>query len=33
LLPETLGRDLSAKGFKVDTETEATMKAASVSSV
>jgi MFS family permease len=33
LLPETRGRDLSAKGFKVDTETEATMKAASVSSV
>jgi MFS family permease len=32
LLPETLGRDLSAKGFKVDTEAEATMKAASVSS-
>jgi MFS family permease len=33
LLPETLGRDLSAKGFKVDTETDATMKTASVSSV
>jgi hypothetical protein len=33
LLPETLGRDLSAKGFRVDTETEAAMKAASASGV
>ncbi|WP_298363143.1 MFS transporter [uncultured Bradyrhizobium sp.] len=33
LLPETLGRDLSARGFKVDTETEGNMKAASVSGV
>jgi MFS family permease len=31
LLPETLGRDLSVKGFKVDTETKAAMTAASVS--
>ncbi|MGF6426569.1 MFS transporter [Bradyrhizobium elkanii] len=33
LLPETLGRDLSAKGFKADAESEPAMKAAPVSSV